>query len=158
MSFFLSKHFLLASLTGLLFWIGFPGGGGLWPLVFVALIPLFFAIKGSSLKNCLLSGLACGLTHYLLLLYWIVIVLGRYGGMPWFVSIQGLVLLALYMSFYLIAFTVGARLFLTVLPVWLSLWLIPILWIAIDWARGLFLTGLPWMDVGYSLYEVPQLI
>lgn len=158
MSFFLSKHFLLAGFTGLLFWIGFPGGGGLWPLVFVALVPLLFAISSSSLKNCLLSGLTCGLTHYLLLLYWIVIVLGRYGGMPWFVSLQGLVLLALYMSFYLIAFAVGARLLLSALPVWLSLWLVPTLWVGLDWARGLFLTGLPWMDVGYSLYEVPQLI
>ncbi|BHH84669.1 apolipoprotein N-acyltransferase [Desulforhopalus sp. 52FAK] len=158
MSFFLSRHFLLASLTGVLLWIAFPGGGELWPLVFVALVPLLFAINNSSLKNSLLVGLSCGLTHYLLLLYWVVIVLGKYGGMPWFVSIQGLVLLALYMSFYLIAFVIGARIFLTTTPVWLSLWMLPALWVGIDWARGLFLTGFPWMDVGYSLYEVPYLI
>ena len=158
MSFLLSRHFLLACLTGILLWIAFPGGGELWPLVFVALVPLLFAINNTTLKNSLLVGLSCGLTHYLLLLYWVAIVLGKYGGMPWFVSIQGLVLLALYMSFYLIAFVIGARIFLRVTPVWLSVWLLPALWVGIDWARGLFLTGFPWMDVGYSLYEVPYLI
>jgi apolipoprotein N-acyltransferase len=157
-SFLLSKNFLLATSTGLLFWIAFPGGGGLWPLVFVALVPLFFVIRNSSLKNCILAGLTCGLLHYLLLLYWVVIVLGKYGGMPWFISLQGLVLLALYMSFYLIAFAVIARTFISALPLWLTVWMLPALWVGIDWGRGLFLTGLPWMDVGYSLYEVPFLI
>ena len=158
MSFLLSKNFLLATLAGALLWTAFPGGGGLWPLVFVALVPLFFVIYHSSIKNCILGGLTCGLMHYLSLLYWIVIVLGRYGGMPWFISLQGLVMLALYMSFYLIAFAVVSRTFITVLPLWLSVWLLPALWVGIDWGRGLFLTGLPWMDIGYSLYEVPFLI
>lgn len=158
MSFLLSKNFFLSILSAVLLWIAFPGGGGLWPLVFVALIPLLFVINDSSLKNCLLAGLACGLLHYSLLLYWIVIVLGKYGGMPWFVSFQGLVLLSLYMSFYLIAFAVLSRVFLSALPVSLAIWLVPSLWVGIDWIRGLFLTGLPWMDVGYSLYESPFLI
>ncbi|MFT5699581.1 MAG: apolipoprotein N-acyltransferase [Desulforhopalus sp.] len=158
MSFLLSKNFLLALLTGVLFWVGFPGGGGLWPLVFVALVPLLFVIQNSSLKNCILCGLSCGLAHYLALLYWVVIVLGKYGGMPWFISLQGVVLLALYMSFYLIAFAVLSRIFLSGSPDWLTLWLLPALWVGIDWGRSLFLTGFPWMDVGYSLYEVPFLI
>lgn len=127
-------------------------------MVFVALVPLFFVIRSSSIKNCILGGLTCGLVHYLSLLYWVVIVLGKYGGMPWFISLQGLVLLALYMSFYLIAFAVVSRTFIVALPMWLSMWLLPALWVGIDWGRGLFLTGLPWMDVGYSLYEVPYLI
>ncbi len=154
MSFLLSKNFLLATLSGLLLWISFPGGGGLWPLVFVALVPLFFVIRNSSLKNCFLGGLTCGLVHYLSLLYWVVIVLGKYGGMPWFISLQGLVLLALYMSFYLIAFSVIARTFISALPLWLAAWLLPSLWVGIDWGRGLFLTGLPWMDIGYSLLVI----
>ena len=154
----MSKNCLLAILTSILFWVAFPGGGGLWPVVFVALIPLLFVINHSSLKTCLLGGLICGMVHYLLLLYWVVIVLGKYGGMPWFISFQGLVLLALYMSFYLIAFTVLARIILSALPVSLSLWFLPSLWVGLDWVRGLFLTGLPWMDVGYALYEVPFLL
>ena len=157
MSFFLSKNALLAVLTGVLFWIAFPGGVGLWPLVFVVLIPLFFVLYNSSIKTCIFAGLFCGLVHYLSLLYWVVIVLGKYGGMPWFISLQGVVLLALYMSFYLIAFAVVSKTFFSALPVWLTLWLLPALWVGIDWARGLFFTGFPWMDIGYSLYEVPFL-
>lgn len=158
MSFLLRRNFFLATLSGLLLWIAFPGGGGLWPLIFVALVPFLFVIRNSSIKNCILGGLTCGLVHYLSLLYWVVIVLGKYGGMPWFISLQGLVLLALYMSFYLIAFAVIARSFISDLPMWLVVWLLPALWVGIDWGRGLFLTGLPWMDIGYSLYEVPYLL
>ena len=158
MAFFLSKNFYLAALTGLLLWVSFPGGVGLWPLVFVALIPFFFLLHKNSLRSTVLAGLVCGMVFYLSLLYWVVIVLGKYGGLGWFISLQGLVLLALYMSFYLIAFAVLARIFLTVLPSFLSLWLLPSLWVGIDWLRGAFLTGFPWMDIGYSLFEVPVLI
>ena len=157
MVFLLSKDFFLAILTSLLLGIAFPGAG-LWPLVFVALVPLLFIVSSSSMKHCILGGLTAGLLHYLLLLYWVVIVLGRYGGMPWFVSLPGLVLLALYMSVYLLAFTVLARSMFCYLPAWLTLWLLPSLWVGLDWIRGLFQTGFPWMDVGYSLYQVPFLL
>lgn len=157
MAFLFSKDFFLAISTAVLLGIAFPGGG-LWPLVFVALLPLFFVVSKSSLKHCILGGLTCGLVHYLLLLYWVVIVLGKYGGMPWFLSLPGLVLLALYMSFYLLVFTVLARYMFSCLPAWLTLWLLPSLWVGLDWIRGLFQTGFPWMDLGYSLYQVPFLL
>lgn len=139
-------------------WLSFPGGGAVWPLLFLALIPLLYVISGVSVRAAAFCGLSCGLVHFTLLLYWIVIVLGKYGGLEWFISLQALLLLALYMSLYFALFALLARYVLLSFPAAVSLWMLPALWVGIDWLRGVFLTGFPWMDLGYALFEVPQLI
>ncbi|MGB3212190.1 MAG: apolipoprotein N-acyltransferase [Desulforhopalus sp.] len=148
----------LPVLTSLLLWLSFPGGGAFWPLLFVALIPLLYVLNGVKARGAALCGLSCGLVHFVLLLYWIIIVLGKYGGLDWFISLQALLLLALYMGFYFVLFAVLGRYVLLTFPAAVSLWLLPALWVGIDWFRGFFLTGFPWMDLGYALYKVPYLI
>lgn len=145
-------------LTGLGLWLSFPGGGEIRPLLAIALIPLLFAVRAGSLTMAALSGLVAGLAHFLPLLYWIVIVLGKYGGLAWFISVPALVLLALYMSVYVAVFGVLARMILQTFPAALALWLLPSLWVGFDWLRGVLFTGFPWMDLGYALYQTPLLI
>jgi apolipoprotein N-acyltransferase len=152
-----SPHFS-SVLTGLLLWISFPGGGDIWPLLFVALVPFLYALAGISVRTAFFAGLSCGLVHFTLLLYWIVIVLGKYGGLPWFISVPALLLLALYMSLYFGLFALLSRYVLLSFPAAVALWLLPALWVGLDWFRGEFLTGFPWMDLGYALYKVPHLI
>ena len=36
-----------------------------------------------------------------------------------------------------------------------SIWLLPLLWFAFEWAKGWFLTGLPWLSLGYSQVNSP---
>jgi len=36
-----------------------------------------------------------------------------------------------------------------------SIWLLPILWFAFEWLKGWFLTGLPWLSIGYSQIDSP---
>lgn len=158
MFFFRHSAFFLSVLSGLLLWVSFPGGGEAWPLLFVALVPFFFAISGVGVRGAVFSGLICGLVHFTLLLYWIVIVLGKYGGLGWFISWPALLLLALYMSLYVVLFAVAARYILLRFPAAGALWLLPALWVGIDWLRGVLFTGFPWMDLGYALYQVPWLV
>ncbi len=148
-----------AALSGLLLWLAFPGGGGLWPLLAVALLPLLVTAcrAPSALAACAL-GLTAGLVHFTLLLYWIVIVLSRYGGLAWPLAVLALIFLALYMALYSVLFALICRHLCGRLPVWALLWLLPALWVGLDWLRGWLFTGLPWMDLGYALYEVPLLI
>ncbi len=158
MAFYRSGLFFLPVLTSLLLWLSFPGGGELWPMLFAALIPLLFVLPGVTTRGAILCGLGCGLVHFTLLLYWIVIVLSKYGGLAWFLSVQALLLLALYMSFYFVLFALFARYILLAFPAAVSVWLLPALWVGIDWLRCVLFTGFPWMDLGYGLFEVPLLL
>jgi len=148
-----------APLTAVLFWLAFPGGGGLWPLLFVVLVPFLVVIAGEvTLRQAGIFGLFTGLFHFSALLYWIVTVLGYYGGLPLYLSVPAFVLLALYMSVYLGIFAMVSRLLIVRLPLLLALWLVPAAWVALDWCRSFLFSGFPWMDPGYGLAKVPWLL
>lgn len=148
-----------APLTALLFWLAFPGGGGLWPLLFVAQVPFLLVIAGEvTLRQAGIFGLLTGLFHFSALLYWIVTVLGYYGGLPLYLSVPAFVLLALYMSVYLGIFAMVSRLLISRLPLLFALWLVPAAWVALDWCRSFLFSGFPWMDPGYGLAKVPWLL
>lgn len=155
---FVRRSVLQAVLAGLLLALAFPGGPGIWPLLSVALVPLILVVRRESGRRAFLLGLVTGLVHFLILLYWIVIVLGHYGGLPWYLSLPALVLLALYMALYVGGFAAGARMLLLALPAPAALWLLPALWVGLDWLRGWLFSGFPWMDPGYALAGIPIMI
>ena len=149
---------LLSSATIFLLWLALPGGGEFWPLLAVACVPLLVSVCKGSGRQALLSGLFVGLGHFLLQLYWIVFVLGQYGGLPLFVSIPALLLLCLYMAGYLVLFVLLARLFVQQCSPLFCLCLIPCTWVGLDWLRSFLFSGFPWMDLGYGLVGVPFLL
>lgn len=150
------NRILMALASGLLFFLAFPGPVGLASMAWLALVPLFLAINGAPFGLAWRLGLAAGLVHYLSLLYWIIIVLGRYGHLAWWVSLPALILLALYMGLY-IAFFAGLanRLMQRGTS---FVWTAPALWVVFDFLRGVVLSGFPWQDLAYSQYEHPQLL
>lgn len=148
----------VALLTGGLLFAGLPGGGYFWPLLFIALVPFLYRSLLVDRREAVLGAFLAGMSHFLLLLYWIVIVLGKYGGLPWLVALQGLLLLAIYMSSYLVLFTLLARLVLHNTGPLVGLFAVPALWVGLDWLRSVAFTGLPWMDLGYGLFRVLTLV
>jgi apolipoprotein N-acyltransferase len=149
-------------LSALLLALAMPGLVGWWPLLFVALIPLLWAARTlpiAAQSGCM--GLSSGLLYYASLLYWIVIVLERYGGLHNFVAVGVLLLLALYMAAYTAFFCMSIN-WLTTRPergLSVSILLIaPAAWVGLDVARGWLFTGMPWMDLGYGLFREPLLI
>ncbi len=156
---FLTRQSIVPALvSGVLLCISLPGSGGLWPVLFVALVPLLWALRTAGKGRAILYGLVTGLVHYLTLLYWIVIVLGRYGGLPWYFSYPGLLLLAFTLSLYFVVFAVAARYMLVKSSPLVVLWALPCIWVGLDWVRSFLFTGFPWMDLGYGLWNVPKLI
>ncbi len=144
--------------TVLLLWLALPGGGGLWPLLGIACIPFFVSIARGTTRQGLTFGLYAGVGHFLLQLYWIVFVLGQYGGLPLFLSVPALLLLTMYMAVYVMVFSLLARVFVQHFPVSLVLWLLPAAWVGLDWLRSFLFSGFPWMDMGYGLAPVPALL
>ena len=150
-------------LTACLLALAMPGRIGWWPLLFVALAPLLLATLHAPPGRSALVGFLGGLVYHLALLYWILIVLGRYGGLPLWLSLPGLLLLATYMACYWAVFcfllsVLAGRSWHRERSVAPLVWGAPLLWVGLDYLRGVLMTGFPWMDLGYGLYSQPKLI
>lgn len=160
MVFLRKSSWLLPVISSLLLWLAFPGGGGVWPVLIVALVPLLRSLDlpSQSIRTTAAHGLVFGVLHFLFLLYWIIIVLESFGGLPWLVAAIALLLLSVYLGSYFALFALGARYILRSFPAFLSLWIIPALWVGLDWLRGWLFTGFPWMDMGYALFQHTLLI
>ena len=150
-------------LTSLLLFLGMPGHVEWWPLLFVALVPLLSFVSKNSPKSSVLGGLATGFLYHAGMLYWIVIVLGRHGGLPPYLSFPAMLLLSLYMAVYLAVFCMLTGCFLARekesknIPGSL-LFAVPALWVGLDWLRSILFTGFPWMDLGYGLALQPVFV
>jgi len=143
--------------TGILLFLSFPGVVGLWPVAWVALVPLLLAVKNVRPGTAARLGFLAGMVHYVSLLYWIIIVLGKYGYLPLWVSIPGLLLLSLYMSSYLALFCAIISRFWKQREI-LLVWVAPLLWVGLDFVRSFLFSGFPWQDLGYSQYKALLLI
>ncbi len=150
-------NFLLASLSGILLALSFPKSN-LSFLIFFSLIPIFWIfskVKIEILKIFSLS-LIFGLSFYLILLYWIVYTLVKYGNLILPLAIFLLFLLSTYLSLYFFIFF-GIALFFKILesPSFLKGLYGGILWVGVEFLRSLLLTGFPWGLLGYPLTYYP---
>lgn len=143
-----TKLFLGAA-SGILLTAAFPRTGFFW-LAWVALVPLFYALRGLSRFEAFRLGLLTGLVHYLTLIYWLVHTMKTYGFLPLYLSLLILLLLSIYMSLYIGVFS-------AVLPMVCPtpaalLFGGPVLWIALEYIRSFLFSGFPWGLIGYSQY------
>jgi apolipoprotein N-acyltransferase len=149
------SHFLAAVLSGLLLAAAFPKWDQVYFLA-LALVPLFWALKGKSLKGAFFLGLVSGLAFYLGLLYWIVYVTHVFGHLPLPLSIGVLLLLAGYLCLYRALWALGVN--------WgaargLSLlWWAPALWVVLELGQTYIISGFPWCLLGNGLYLHPLLL
>ncbi len=156
-----------ALLAALLVNVAMPGletWRGHWWLLPFCLWPLFMAIQIAP-RRAGRAGFVFGVAAWLGQLSWVTIVLGRYGGLPSWLSWIVLLLLAAYMALYNALF---CRLLLALHRLWadfrparaamLALWAPPVVWTGLDALRGQLFTGFPWMDLGYGLFRVPLLL
>jgi len=157
------RSLLVAVGTALLLFFAMPGYFGWWPLLFVALVPLLLATLYLPPLRSGCMGLLAGIIYNILTLHWIVVVLGRYGGLPPWLSVPAMALLALYMGLYLSLFCMllsllAGRSWHRERSVATLVWTAPVLWVGLDYLRGMLFTGFPWLDLGYGLYSQPLLI
>lgn len=154
---------LLGTVAAVLLALSMPGHTGWWPLLFAALVPLLMGALYASPGRSALMGFFFGFLYHLILLYWILIVLGRYGGLPMWISLPALMLLAAYMACFpalfcwLLSLLTG-RYWHRERSVVALVWTAPVLWVGLDYLRGFLFSGFPWMDLGYGLFSQPSLI
>jgi apolipoprotein N-acyltransferase len=142
--------FLAAASSGLLLVLAFPKFN-LLPLAAVALLPLLVAsAKEPSGWRRFWGGYLAGLIFFASTCYWIYGVQRDHGGL----SVAGAAgIFALFCGVLALYFAVFT---------WLSgyLWnvsfgpaAIPLLWVALEYARTYVITGFPWLLLGYALTD-----
>ena len=149
------SRIIMAVASGLLITMAFPKADQGW-LAWVALVPLFLALRQSDLKSGFALGMVFGMVKHLGLVYWTVHTMHIYGKLPVSQAVVILFLLAGYLSLYPGAFCAALA--------WLRpthkqlLLLAPALWIGLELLRTWLFTGFPWALMGYSQYDYLMLI
>ena len=139
---------LLATLTGLGLFLSYPPAA-LWPVAFVALVPLLVALDRAPRRAAFWLGTLAGMVFYPLNLSWAAHAMRVYGGLSWGPSLLLLLLLSFYLALYLGAFSACW--------VWLKpasgvarVLLAGSLWVTLEFVRTYALTGFPWAFLAYT--------
>ena len=148
------KKILYAVLSGVILTASFPPGKLDW-LVWVALVPLMKSLDDQTYSGAFKLGFITGLIHYLTLLYWIVVVLGSYGGLNFPTSLSVLLLLTLYLALFPGFFALLIR-YTSSIP--FRILLTAGFWVMLEYLRAKALTGFPWCLLGYSQFRRLYLI
>lgn len=144
-----SRKALLSGLSGILLTASFP------PLEFsflawFALVPLLISIHDESFSGAFKLGFIAGMVHYLSLIYWIVVVLGRYGNLNLVLSSFLCFLLCLYMALFIAFF---ALLNVSLRNSAFFALLTGSFWVGLEYFRTEYLIEFPWCLLGYTQYK-----
>lgn len=146
----LTLQFAAAALSGLLLVATFPKPN-LTPLSFVALIPLLWvAARERSAPRRFAFGFVSGCVFFGGTCYWIYAVMRTFGGLGVAASAGVFVLFSLVLAGYLGVFAWISGHFLK--RAWAPL-AVPLLWVAIEYARTYLISGFPWLLLGYALTD-----
>lgn len=146
----LRGQLVLAVISGILLTLAFPKVDLGW-IAWVALVPLFLALRQVRPLAGAIIGLTAGLVHYLGLMYWTAYTMNIYGFVPLVFSVLGLLVLALAMALYMALITFLVSL-LTRKPLQLLI-TAPFVWVVVEWLRTWLFTGFPWELLGHSQYN-----
>ena len=145
------KRLLLLAATAAMLVLAFPSAG-LFPLVWVALVPLFWVIYEGRPEYAFAFGFLCQFAAKIGTLYWLVYTMNYFGHISLLPSILILLLLVSFLgSFYGLACMAIVR--LSRQGKWPLALIAPAAWIAAEWIQGWFFTGFPWAYLGYAPYR-----
>jgi apolipoprotein N-acyltransferase len=140
--------FALASISGVLLALSFPGLGHP-AFAWIALTPLLIALQTGSLWRAFGLGLTAGAIYFAGTLYWIARVMAVYGALPVWIAVLVNAALIAYLSLFPALFAVVVRR-LVVAAGPTALLVAPVVWVATELGRTYLLTGFPWVLLGYS--------
>jgi apolipoprotein N-acyltransferase len=150
------RLFIASVFSGFLLTLSFPKWG--WDvLIWVALVPLLWAIRDQHPRQSFVYGVTAGLVHYMTLIYWVCHVVTLYGELSWLTAIGLLLLFSCYLSLFPAVFcaTVSYIKKQSVLPLLATA---PFMWVSLELIRSNFLSGFPWELLGHALYRRLHLI
>jgi apolipoprotein N-acyltransferase len=153
-----SAAYVLASASGALLALSFPKFGHP-AFAWIALAPLLVALTlgNTTLRRAFSLGLLTGIVYFTGTLYWITGVMAKYGDMASWVAVPINALLVLYQAAFVAVFALVLRR-IVVKHGFLALIAAPVVWVATELGRTHFLTGFPWVLLGYSQTSVLPIV
>ena len=129
----------------------------LWPLQLATLALLIFCLRQldgkDSVRRGALFGWAYGFGWIAHGVYWIYISLHDFGGLPGWLAVLAVAVLAAIIGLYT-ALCAGLSLWLqrrwNASPLLFALAIFPAMWGLTEWLRGWLFTGFPWLISGYA--------
>ncbi|HEX2668845.1 MAG TPA: apolipoprotein N-acyltransferase [Gammaproteobacteria bacterium] len=122
---------------------------GCYPLAVLALAGLAWLIAPLGWRRAAWRGFLFGAGEFLFGVYWLYISLHGMGGVPPLAAAFMLLALVAIMALYSAGACALAAAWAPAGP--LRLWLLlPAAWTFLEWLRGWFLSGFPWLTLGYS--------
>src|SRR5215813_5912727 len=146
----------VALFTSLLLILSFPDFN-LWPLAWIAVAPLLFAVaRRPSPFRAFVMGWIAGTVFFYGSCYWLTYSMIHFGGLntavAYLLLIPGALLLGLFPATFALVLALGFRRWNNK-----AIFLAPVIWTATEWAR-LGVTGQLWNAIGYSQAYQPALI
>jgi apolipoprotein N-acyltransferase len=135
-----TKRIGLVLLSAVLLILAFPRMD-LWPLAFVGFIPLFLILENNKLKSSFALSFLCGFIFFVGVLYWLM-----------FVTKIGVFLLAAYCGLYFGLFGL-AYFYFSKINFGFRWFLLPSVWVLLEYLRGILFSGFDWGSLGYSQYR-----
>lgn len=148
----------LAALSGVMAAAAFPDFG-LWPLAWVCLAPLMFALKNKSVLRSIFISTTAGFVYFSATLFWVSNTMIDYAGMPIWIAaaVNGLMTftLALYIGLFGYLFAWISR----GVSADAALAASPFLWVTMEFFRSNFaFLSFPWARIADSQYTVLPII
>jgi apolipoprotein N-acyltransferase len=126
---------------------------GWFLIVFLSLAGLLQLIEQAAPRRAFTLGWLFGLGLFGVGVSWVYISLSVYGGMPsWFAAFAVFVFCGILALFPAMAAWASVRFSAPGLYRWLLVF--PLMWTGVEWVRGWFATGFPWLAAGYA--QVPD--
>lgn len=122
-------------------------------LAWVALMPLLWSLDRKDPAEAFVLGFTAGFVGYAIIVWWVVVTMVNYGGIPtpvaWLLALTLAAYIALYVGLfgYLLAWIAPGEGFA-------RLFMAPVVWVATEILRAYVLSGFPWALLGYSQYRV----
>ncbi|UTV28342.1 apolipoprotein N-acyltransferase [Photobacterium atrarenae] len=126
-----------------------------WYLAPVSLLIFFSLLLHQTPKRSALIGLMWGLGLFGTGISWVHVSIDTFGGMPKIASLFLMTLLIGYLALFPAAFGALFNRINRGRPFHQLLLSGPVIWLLLDWFRGWFLTGFPWLWLGYSQINSP---
>ncbi|MCK5579986.1 MAG: apolipoprotein N-acyltransferase [Candidatus Omnitrophica bacterium] len=154
-------HYLLISPFALCFFsaglliLAFPPFD-LWPLAWIALIPFMTLLDKKKPGKAFKYGYLTGALFFAGMLYWFVH-MSTSAEIPWVLAGLAVVALVAYLSLYFGFFALGYVFFMKTNRV-RKLFILPSVWVALEFLRDHLFTGFGWCMVGHTQYKILPVI